>query len=209
MLGAFASEELYGFGSSYMNEKVVNWYSEAGQEGCNQNNTEKAKQLLEEVGYNGEEITLLSNRDIPYHYDIAMIVQEQLNQLGINVNLEVFDWAAHIERRDDPDYWDIVTAGINYPAVPSTLVSLARNWSGWTDDTKIAGLLEEIISSDSLSEGKEKWYELQGYAWTEYIPFTQFGSVPIIMAAKSSIEGLQVMDRPIMMPLWNTKVNGE
>lgn len=206
MLSAFAYEELYKMNSSYINENVKNWYSEEGKEAYNQNDQEKAKQLIEEAGYDGEEIKLLTSRDIQYHYDIAVVVQEQLKQLGMNVKLEVYDWASHLEVRDNPDEWHLSTAGLNFATTPSQLVSLNPNWSGWLDDQKIPELMKSITEADSLEEGKALWDELQGYAWNEYLPLTQFGSVPVLLAARNNVEGLTIMDRPILMPLWNAEI---
>lgn len=206
MLSAFAYEVLYKMNSSYINENVKNWYSEEGKEAYNQNDQERAKQLIEEAGYDGEEIKLLTSRDIQYHYDIAVVVQEQLKQLGMNVKLEVYDWASHLEVRDNPDEWHLSTAGLNFATTPSQLVSLNPNWSGWLDDQKIPELMKSITEADSQEEGKALWDELQGYAWNEYLPLTQFGSVPVLLAARNNVEGLTIMDRPILMPLWNAEI---
>lgn len=207
MLGAFANEELYRMGHSYMNEDVANWYSEAGEEGYNQADVEKAKQLLEEAGYDGEELTLLTSRDIEYHYNIAVIVQEQLKQIGMNVSIDVYDWATHVEKRGEPGNWDLLTAGFNYSTTPTQIPTLRSDWPGWTDDPKISEMMSEIGKTMDLTEGKAIWDELQAYSWTEYVPFTQFGAVPVIIAANKNVENLVVMDRPIMMPLWNTSIN--
>ncbi|WP_368653127.1 ABC transporter substrate-binding protein [Ornithinibacillus sp. 4-3] len=207
MLGAFANEELYRMGHSYMNQDVANWYSEAGEEGYNQADVEKAKQLLEEAGYNGEELTLLTSRDIEYHYNIAVIVQEQLKQIGMNVSIDVYDWATHVEKRGEPGNWDLLTAGFNYSTTPTQIPTLRSDWPGWTDDPKISEMMSEIGKTMDLTEGKAIWDELQAYSWTEYVPFTQFGAVPVIIAANKNVENLVVMDRPIMMPLWNTSIN--
>src|SRR5699024_10609521 len=61
MLSAFVYEELYKMNSSYINESVKNWFSEAGKEHYNENDQERAKQLIEESGYDGEEIKLLTS----------------------------------------------------------------------------------------------------------------------------------------------------
>src|SRR5690625_2634442 len=63
MLASFADEDLFITDPSYMNTEQVNWASDAGHELYNQSNPDEAESLLEEAGYNGEEIVLMSTRD--------------------------------------------------------------------------------------------------------------------------------------------------
>jgi peptide/nickel transport system substrate-binding protein len=69
-------------------------YSEAGKETYNQKSPAKAKQLLAEAGYKGEEMILLTNKDYTSMYNAALVVAEQLKAVGINVKLQVMDWPA-------------------------------------------------------------------------------------------------------------------
>ena len=92
------------FGFQTANRAV---YSEAGKEFFNLKDTEKAKQLLEEAGYNGEELVLLTNKDYTTMYNAALVMQAQLQAIGMNVRLEVQDWPATIATRDNqPDAWN-------------------------------------------------------------------------------------------------------
>ena len=67
------------------------WYSEEGKDRFNLNNPEKAKQLFEDAGYDGEEIKILTTKDYEYMYYPAVVIQEQLKNIGVNVKLEVAD----------------------------------------------------------------------------------------------------------------------
>ena len=92
------------FGFQTQNRKV---YSEEGKEFFNVNDQEKAKQLLEEAGYDGEELVLLTNRDYTTMYNAALVMSEQLKDIGMNVRVEVQDWPATIATRDNqPDAWN-------------------------------------------------------------------------------------------------------
>src|SRR5699024_934104 len=73
LLASYSYENLYEVNPSFMSPNHKLWASEAGAESYNQANTEKAKQLLEEAGYDGEPITLLSTRDYEYHYNTAIV----------------------------------------------------------------------------------------------------------------------------------------
>lgn len=84
-----------------------NVYSDAGAEYFNVNDPEKAKALLEEAGYAGEELVLLTNRDYSTMYNAALVMAEQLQDIGMNVRVEVQDWPATLATRNtSPDAWN-------------------------------------------------------------------------------------------------------
>ena len=92
------------FGFQTQNRTV---YSDSGKELFNLKDPDKAKQLLEEAGYNGEELVLLTNKDYTTMYNAALVMQAQLQAIGMNVRLEVQDWPATIATRDNQaDAWN-------------------------------------------------------------------------------------------------------
>jgi peptide/nickel transport system substrate-binding protein len=77
------------------------FYTEAGKETYNQKNPAKAKQLLQESGYKGEKMILLTNRDYSNMYNAAVVMAEQLKAIGMNVELEVIDWPASVNKQQN------------------------------------------------------------------------------------------------------------
>ncbi|MGM8366132.1 ABC transporter substrate-binding protein [Virgibacillus sp. W0181] len=203
MLATFAHEELYELDHGYMNKDQKDWYSEAGIESYNQANEEKAKKLLDESGYNGEEINLIVTKDYSEQYDSAVVLEGQLRNIGMNVKLETFDWPTLLERRDDPKAWDILVTGYSTVSTPSQILYFSPNEHGWSDDEKFQNLLTEIDHATSQEEAQELWSELQGYAWNDYVPVSNFGTYRLIAAATDKVEGLGFLLGPIV---WNTKV---
>lgn len=57
-----------------------------------------ATRLLKQAGYNGETITLLTNTQYPAMNDCAVLVQAMATQVGLNLKLEVLDWATQLSR---------------------------------------------------------------------------------------------------------------
>ncbi len=57
---------------------------------------QKARRLLVEAGYDGAELTIRTNRKIPYMYENAVAIQAMLTAVGINARLEVVDWATQL-----------------------------------------------------------------------------------------------------------------
>lgn len=204
MRASYASEELYFLDANYMNPAQIEWATDAGKEFYNQNDPKKAKQLLEEAGYNGEELVLITSRDYDYHYNAGVVVKEQLEQIGMNVALEVYDWPTYQERREDPENWDMITIGTSYSSTPAQQVALDPNWIGWTDHPKITELIELTRTADSQEEAQAAWAELQEFLWAEYVPVIGFGHKSRIIATTDKVDGFEIFNGPI---IWNVTVS--
>src|SRR5699024_685313 len=136
----------------------------AGSEQYNINDPEKAKKLLDEAGYNGEDLTFLTTREYPQHYLAAIAIQSQLSEIGINIDLQEYDWATLLDIRQDPENWDMLTTGFNFEPFPADGVywhSKNEGSSGWNENAKIDSLVEQIKNSESLEEASELFAKLQ------------------------------------------------
>ncbi|MEO4055417.1 glutathione ABC transporter substrate-binding protein [Solibacillus sp. CAU 1738] len=61
-------------------------------------NIEEAKALLAEAGYaDGFKTTIWTN-DNPVRQDVAIVLQESLKELNIDVSIEVLEWGAYLEK---------------------------------------------------------------------------------------------------------------
>jgi peptide/nickel transport system substrate-binding protein len=65
---------------------------------------EAARALLEEAGYDGEEIVIVTNQRYRSMYDMAVLSQAMLEAVGINARFEVMDWATQLDRYVDGNY---------------------------------------------------------------------------------------------------------
>ena len=84
----------------------------------NEKNLDKAKQLLKESGYNGEEIVVATTRDYDWLYRTLASVTDQLKKnLGMNIRVDVMDWAALNKKWAEKDTWHISCSGIRSPAI--------------------------------------------------------------------------------------------
>ncbi len=103
-------------------------------------NLEKAKQLLAEAGYpNGEGFPTVtySINDAGYHKVVAEYVQQAWKELGINVKVDVVEWATFTPMRRAGDY------------------EISRN--GWLCDyNDPSNLLELLYSTNGNNDGKYK-----------------------------------------------------
>lgn len=85
---------------------------------------EAAKELLSEAGYeDGFETTIWTN-DSEQRMDTAVAVQSQLDEIGIDVEIEELEWAAYLERTANAEHdmfilgWSTVTSDADYGMYP-------------------------------------------------------------------------------------------
>ncbi|UCD57535.1 MAG: hypothetical protein JSV16_00040, partial [Candidatus Hydrogenedentota bacterium] len=107
----------------------------ACEEIYNQKDMERAKQLLEESGYNGEEIVYVATTSYDYLYVQAQAIVDLLRKMGLNVKFETYEWAALVSKWEEEPSWQLSnTSYSSYIVVPealsfwySTSESVARN----------------------------------------------------------------------------------
>ena len=88
--------------SPFFNEKYANHWSY---------NPDKAKELLASAGYgDGFSCTMLSTAQYGMHQDTAAVCQQYLQQVGINVELNLPDWATRVDIGNKGQY-DIAVMG--------------------------------------------------------------------------------------------------
>ena len=63
-----------------------------------------ARRLAREAGYDGQVLTIQTNRKFPYMYDNAIAAQAMLTAAGFNVRLEVSDWATQLSQFQRGDF---------------------------------------------------------------------------------------------------------
>ncbi|RKJ53117.1 ABC transporter substrate-binding protein, partial [Butyricicoccus sp. 1XD8-22] len=202
-IAAVSAVNNYEVGPSLMPKENQQWYTEAGEEYFNQKDPEKAKEFLSKAGYNGETITILTTRDYPMMFNNAVIVQEQLEKIGMKVELLVYDWATALsEVRNSPQDWDIFTTA--FPAVPSPIEMLyfAEGYFDGAETDKQKELLASIRNAKTTEEAQKYWEELQAYS-IEDVKIVKLYDVYSPLVFSNKVKGFTFFDNPVF---WNTKV---
>lgn len=201
MLASFAKPELYSLAPGYMNENQVQWATDAGKEFYNQGNAEKAKQLLADAGYNGEEITLLTTKDYNEMYTATLVIQDQLRQIGMNVKVETFDFPTWLETKADRTTWDIFVASTGYQLIPAQNLAVTPDWAGLNDDFIKEGLAAARTAVTS-EEARAEWEKVQAYMY-EKATSTVIGHYNGVVAIDKDLEGFELFEAPV---IWNAKL---
>lgn len=179
LLSAFGDEEYFNNNSALMPEDSP-WYVPADSEfeDFHQNqDLDAAESFLEDAGYDGEEIRILTTREYQQHYNAAVVLQQQMEEAGMVTDLIVVDWATVTELREDPEEFEItITSIANWPVVPATFHFFNPSWTGWTDSDEIVAATSDMTSAED-EEGAVAAMEGLQEATDEYLPVAKFGDL--------------------------------
>lgn len=205
MMAAFPNEDFYWLDSGYMDMHIENWASTEGSEYYNQNNLEKAEEILAESGYDDEEFKILTTRDYDHHYNVGVVLHEQLTQIGMNAELVVVDWPTLLElREEDFSAWDVFITSSSTVSTPPQLLALSQTWAGGVDDEHVEDLMAQIEKAPTIEEAQDLWDELQLYAWEELLPVINVGGYHSLYGHSTDVSGITTTSGPIF---WNVTVS--
>lgn len=205
MKAGYSDEKYYNLTHNFMmTHQHGFWDSDVGSEFYNVNDVEKAKQLLEEAGYDGEELRLLTTRDYEDQYHGSVVIQEQLKQIGMNVELEVYDWPTLLDMRENPDLWEIfVIANVAVPE-PTLTGFLTSAYPGWTDSPELDELVEDFRSQPSLDDAQQMFDDFQEWYW-DYMPVLKIGDYYRVSSSRATLDNFQYQDGLIFWNVTNDK----
>jgi peptide/nickel transport system substrate-binding protein len=193
--------DLQELGSCYMDDTQPFWKTDAGSEYYNVNNSDLAKELLAKAGYKGEKFTMLvaptSNMD-----RAALVMQQQLQAVGINTEVTVVDWATLIAHRNDPARFDLYSTTYASVPVPSLKLYYGPTYPGWSDDPTLQQYMADFNAATSRDEARQRWDVLQAYSW-EYLPLISMGHYIAASAWSSRVENVTAFNG---LYFWNTTV---
>ena len=191
----------YELGSCYMDDANAAWVTEAGSENYNLADPELAKTYLEAAGYNGETFTILTPT-LNRLDNIALVLKTQLESIGMNVELNVVDWATFTQYRTDPEAFDVYITSFASVPVPSLKAYYGPSYPGWSTDETLAELLASFNEATTREDAFAAWEILHAYSW-DYLPCINVGHYNVSYAWNEKVEGLYVGNG---MYFWNAYI---
>jgi peptide/nickel transport system substrate-binding protein len=162
----------------------------------NQKNPEKAKQLLKEAGYGGEEIIMVTNRDYDWMYKMIVAVADQLKKnAGMNVKVEVLDWPGQRAKWEEKTTWHMSTTGYLSQVIfaPDALASFWSSKStsserGFYANPDMDKAFDEAANAVTYEQRKEAFKKVQRIFY-ETLPNIKVTETFAIEAIRSDIKG--------------------
>lgn len=197
---AIGPEGLWRANGSFLPEGNV-WYTDSGAENYSLGDAKAARSMAADAGYTGDPIKFMVSTNYPFHYDSAIVYTKQLAEAGFNVDLQVYDWATLIEKRAQPDQWDLFFTHHGFVPDPILISVMNDSYPGWwTTDEKTA-LKDRFTSTSDPAERQAIWSEIQALIY-EQVPTMKTGDVYTYNIASPSLNGLG--DATLIWPhFWN------
>lgn len=172
----------------------------------------KARRMVQESGYKGEKVLLMSPSDYPVQAAHAQVAAALFKELGLNVEFASMDWGTLVQRRsskEPPDKggWTAFTTTYEGLTVadPSSNVPLrgngAQGWFGWPTSPRLEALREEWLDAPDTAEQKRIAAEMQRVAFEE-VPFIPLGQLYYPTAHRTELQDIVPASFPIF---WNVR----
>jgi len=131
MAAAIGNKDFYRLDPALYSPEQGLWHSDAAAAFYNQRDKDKARRLLKEAGYTGQPIRWLTTREYEQMYKSALVAAQQLEEIGMKIDLQVVDWATLVQRRNKPDAFDVFSTFFNFTADPALHTSVQCAFPGW------------------------------------------------------------------------------
>lgn len=152
---------------SFDSDIFPTWYVEEAESYVNQKDIDEAKKLVKESSYDGSELKLITTDMYPELKAMTMVLQQQLEEVGIKCKVECYDWATTINTlwNFDPagnDKYDIYIMSYPYVSAPVSSAILTNPYSiAYADLSNISEPFEKMQSTADEKEMLNYWKEAQ------------------------------------------------
>ena len=150
--------------------------TEAGAEPYRTPDYQRARQLLQESGYKGEPIVMLTVTDVPSQYAMAQVTAANLKKIGANVDLQAVDFGQLFARRENRKTnaeggWNLIVLGYNGQFLNSPLTNPVIDSRcgdapfGWPCDETVEKLRTAYFNEGDAAKRKAILEDLSKAAW--------------------------------------------
>ena len=199
----WGSPEFYRVSGALM-PKEGPWYTEVGTEKFNLKDLEKAKQILKESNYKGEPIRYLTNKEYPNMYQEAVVLNQNFQALGLNMKLEVVDWATVVSRRAKPEEWELFVTWNGYAIDPALMDWMNPSYPGWWTNPRIDDLRNKLLETLDPKARFAVFEDIQRLFYEE-VPLLKLGDVRDLWLTNPKLKGIGTYPSPYFWHAYLTK----
>ena len=162
-------------------------------------NVEKAKELLAEAGVEEGTTLVISTNERQERIDMATIIQSQLKEVGIDVQIDVLEWGALLDRADKREQDAIIVGWTCQTADPDMAVyapfhtqsngQVGNNYANFSNE-EVDALLEQGRTMEDSDEREEVYKEIQQKI-VEEAPWVFLNNGEVVVGAKANLAGFE------------------
>ena len=185
-------------------------YTDAGKETYNLHNPDLAKKYLTEASYQGEPVVLLTDKDYPPMYNSALVMQQQLQAVGINAQMKVVDWPTSVQMQQNTTQgWNFFFTGWGtQPALGAlaTMQFLVQPNAGYKpkdgiDDPDMLAAWNDMNTLPTEQGRQQAFAHMQQLA-LQRVFAVPFGALTKVQATRSNVNGFVPFRIPRMANVW-------
>lgn len=171
------------------------WHNDESAELYNQANLDRARELLEESSYDGEEVILVANRNYDYMYKTLVALDETLkSELGINTRVDMLDWPGQTARTGGTSDWHIAPTGLSSAPTfgPEGFEAYLVGDSalGHYDNPEMAEIFSLLLEATTVEERQTQARAIQRM-WFEDIPMIKTANLSSLTASGADIQNYE------------------
>lgn len=177
-------------------------YSEAGTDVYEAFDPAEAKKLFAEAGVTAAKpIRIATTQTYPKFYQMAVVMQAQLEKIGLKAEVDVFDFPTMIDKlTSDPQSWDISMTGFGGTVgSPSQILYLTPTWPGEYRSDDMDAALAQYNESKTPEEAAGVVEQIQQQIWDD-IPVIAIAPGRTLLVSSSKLKDLSNFNQAIF---WN------
>ncbi|GAB6146845.1 ABC transporter substrate-binding protein [Desulfocicer niacini] len=183
------------------------WYdADAGKGMYNVHDVARAKKLVQASGYNGEKISIIGDKAHTYESNAALVLQNQLKAIGLNISIDLFDGATAYEYLKSGKWnlkisrWsDMTPDPQNFQPWTGT-----NGWiTGWDD--KASHEMDAIFERMAVATDQQERYKIVQEFYVKFweeVPYIKSFNDVRLYGANERIKDFQAYGQPFFWNVW-------
>lgn len=189
----------YDAESSIFWSQQKTWFDpEAGKGIYNRPDRARVQSLLDKANYDGEVLTIVTNRDYAFMYAEAVELQRQLDKVGINAELKIVDWAGAVAVLGNSTGWDMFASSASFAVDPygwNTKIAPDGALAPGFKSPTMQRLIDRGSKVTSVKARQEIYRKVQRQVWID-VPTLIIGKLNNLHAADSGLNGYRSFFMP-------------
>ena len=163
-----------------------------------------AKATLAKSGYKGEKVTFIVHNDRP-NVDVATVIQQQLSQIGVNVELKVADWptTSDIGLKSDQG-WNLWTHGFGIEPYEGPASSMSH-WVKGQGQRKADPIIDSIFerfNGEMILNAQQRLFADFENRMNDQVIAVNMGNYGLFQVATSKLKNFKAYRIPRMWGVW-------
>lgn len=188
MMAAQGDESLYYLNPSVM-PKSSRWWTEESLGKYNKVDLEKAREYLKASSYDGKPLVFITTKANDYFYKTALVIQQMVKAIGIEIDLQVYDNPTLQQYRNQPDKYDMFSGGLTAKVDPTLIAFMAEGWAGFYSSEKKSHYYGILTSESDFDTRYKAWVEMSKVLYEE-LPVITFGERNVAVVSRSHVHDL-------------------